>query len=345
MEAHGNLKNEISTRSHSPLGNRKIHDFHKCFDSSERINSFHRAPAPGDPFRKQRKTGESMSECFDAFLMVDLSAKKTPSKGLDSVWFCLLEKPGRITLENPRTRHDAFSAIGLILQSMIKDKKRCLVGFDFAFGYPAGFAKALRLSGIPWLKIWEYLFNRIQDRSNNENNRFEIAAEMNRLISNGPGPFWGCPPGEVCASLTRKRPKMSLREDRITDRKIRGPQSIWKLYGNGSVGSQALMGIPYVYRLRFHSSVSDEVRVWPFETGFRSSSGSLITLAEVYPSWLQDSRSGHAVKDARQVRALCQRFFELDQSGDLQRLFAPVSSPPEMDAVQNEEGWILGLLQ
>ena len=32
--------------------------------------------------------------------------------------------------------------------------KRVLIGFDFPFGYPAGFAARLGLSGPPWQGVW-----------------------------------------------------------------------------------------------------------------------------------------------------------------------------------------------
>ena len=52
-----------------------------------------------------------------------------------------------------------------------------LVGFDFPYGYPAGSAAALGLTpDIPaWLGVWREITNRIIDRDDNSNNRFEVA--------------------------------------------------------------------------------------------------------------------------------------------------------------------------
>jgi hypothetical protein len=45
-------------------------------------------------------------------------------------------------------------------------------------------------------------------------------------------------------------------------------QPIWKLFGNGSVGGQALLGIPRLSALRNDEVLEPVFRVWPFETGF-----------------------------------------------------------------------------
>ena len=42
--------------------------------------------------------------------------------------------------------------------------------------------------------MWDLLAQLVDDRDDNANNRFEVAAELNRRVGPGPGPFWGCPP-------------------------------------------------------------------------------------------------------------------------------------------------------
>ena len=74
--------------------------------------------------------------------------------------------------------------------------ERVLLGFDFPFGYPAGFAARLGL-------VRAALARRLgrdrraccDDSEDNRNNRFTIAAEFNRRVSDGCFPFWGCPAG------------------------------------------------------------------------------------------------------------------------------------------------------
>ena len=68
--------------------------------------------------------------------------------------------------------------------------RRVLVGFDFPFGYPAGFAEAV--TGEPRaLALWAHLASLLRDDpATNANNRFEVAAALNAARP-GPGPFWG----------------------------------------------------------------------------------------------------------------------------------------------------------
>ena len=47
--------------------------------------------------------------------------------------------------------------IGDALRQFVAGGERVLVGFDFPYGYPAGFAAALDLTGPPWLAVWRYL--------------------------------------------------------------------------------------------------------------------------------------------------------------------------------------------
>ena len=83
-------------------------------------------------------------------------------------------------------------------------------------------------------------------------------------------------------------------------------QPIWKLYGNGSVGSQALVGIPHLTALRNDPVLAPVSSVWPFETGLRRLPSRncrdwLILHAEIYPSLVAVETTGE-VKDRAQVR-------------------------------------------
>ena len=80
-------------------------------------------------------------------------------------------------------------------------------------------------------------------------------------------------------------------------------QPIWKLYGNGSVGSQALLGIPYLTALRNDPVLASVSRGWPFETGLGALPGRpkrdcLIVHAEIYPSLVPNQTTEGEVKDA-----------------------------------------------
>jgi precorrin-8X/cobalt-precorrin-8 methylmutase len=289
---------------------------------------------------------------FDAYLMVDWSASSTPAKGSDSIWYCLVKRTDGKTsieeLENPATRGDAVSQIRYLLRTLTRCERRVLVGFDFPFGYPSGFASALGLNGLPWRCVWDELTRRIVDGNENINNRFAVASDLNRMLGNGP--FWGCPESKRTPTLNpTKTYAGALAEKRITD--VANMQPVWKLYGNGSVGSQALLGIPTVCGLRDHPLLAPEARVWPFETGLRplgsrESTEWLILFAEIYPSLVPIQPTAGEVKDAAQIRTIAMHFAVLDEAGQLAPLFEgpPNLTPAERGRVEREEGWTLGVM-
>jgi hypothetical protein len=292
---------------------------------------------------------------FDAYLMVDWSASSRPVTGGDSVWYCLVVRTGDkhsvVALENPATRHRAAAEINDILRGLARREQMALVGFDFPYGYPAGFAATLGLTDTPrWLGVRREIASRIVDRDDNSNNRFEVAGDLNRRISGGCYPFWGCPQRRESTTMSRtKGGPGHLAEKRLTD--IGNMQPIWKLFGNGSVGSQALLGIPHLTALRNDRVLSPASRVWPFETGFGAlPSGPkrdyLIVHAEIYPSLLPIQPAAGEVKDAVQVRTMAAHFAALDDARQLSTLFAGPAylTPEDGERVEQEEGWTLGVL-
>jgi hypothetical protein len=263
---------------------------------------------------------------FDSYIALDWSASSVPKHGRDSIWLC---DAGREP-ENPSTRAEATARV----RELLLRGGRTLVGFDFPFGYPRGFADLVAPGPQPaWRRVWNLLRERIRDDDRNANNRFEVAASLN----GGTGPFWGCPTSRRQTTLTSKRtctyPHRGLAEWREVDRRTRGVQSVWKLYGAGSVGSQALTGIPRVAALR------DELvdaRVWPFETGFAVPDARVV-FVEIWPGLVPPER--HAVRDAGQVAGVVRAWAERDADGRLAELFAPADAPTH---AAHEEGWIFG---
>lgn len=135
--------------------------------------------------------------------MVDWSASSTPKRGADSVWWCEVSDGVNLrNLHNPSTRAQACEEILAALLANVEANQRVLVGFDFPYGYPSGWAKALGLSGAPWGSTWNDLSERIQDAVDNRNNRFQVAADLNKCASGGPFPFWGCPNSVACQMLS-----------------------------------------------------------------------------------------------------------------------------------------------
>jgi hypothetical protein len=290
---------------------------------------------------------------FSAYVIVDWSAAAKPTTGADSVWIGVLKRDVRFRLAfesfNTPTRAEAEKRLNGLLDDFKKRSEKALVGFDFPLGFPRGFAQALKLPGdAPWRAAWDQVDKMVKDKADNTNNRFGVASEINRRLTGGPFPFWGCPPRDTLTTLQPKKQQPhgpdDLPEFRHAD-VAADAASIWKLYYNGSVGGQAILGMPVVRRLR----QARAAKAWPFETGFKTLTeadldGVDLVLAEVYPSLIKGAALPGEVKDLTQVRTTAEHFARLDEAGKLGEVFGPpkgTAADVVLDA-EREEGWILG---
>jgi precorrin-8X/cobalt-precorrin-8 methylmutase len=299
-----------------------------------------------------------MGTLFTGYLIVDWSANKSPKTGKDSIWWCHLQwEAGTLVLadvQNPATRLAAIQQIKAILLRYKDSQQRLLLGMDFAYGYPRGLAANIAAGeSPPWLAVWRYLSELIEDSPRNANNRFEVAAQMNRRLSGSAAPFWGCPESKQSRYLSMRKPKGEagtlFSEFRLAEQG-NPTHSVWKLCYPGAVGSQVLMGLPYLYHLRTDPELGRVSRVWPFETGLRplqesDLTGTNILHAEIYPSLVAVSTKPGEIKDRLQVIALAEYFADLDYKNELGRLFAGRRhvAEEERQIIEREEGWILGV--
>lgn len=288
---------------------------------------------------------------FQAYVMVDWSAAAKPVTGPDSIWVGVLKRNVRFQMafeaHNPATRAEAESVLNNVLDDLQRKSERVLVGFDFPLAFPRGTGAALNLEGEPWRALMDFVAREVKDKPNNANNRFQVGAKMNRLMTGEAFPFWGAPERDAQTMLSTKRPREhkpgDLPEFRLCEQAIKGPTPIWKLYYQGSVGAQTLTGLPVIKRLRDARSV----KLWPFETGWRPLApgdleGADGLFAEIYPSMFGAKPAGREVKDEAQVRGACERFNALDEKGQLAALFGPAKDDERREIVEREEGWILG---
>lgn len=236
-----------------------------------------------------------------------------------------------------------------MLVQLCRGGSTTLLGVDVVLGYPTGTAAALGLPSPPWSSMWARLETSIVDDERNVNNRFVVASRLNEELGGGPGPFWGCPPSAATATLTPTRPQWegAVATWRLVEQQLRDaghrPFSAWQLLGAGSVGSQSLVAIPVLERLR--RRWPDRVEVWPFTTGLRSPAlapGSVV-IAEIWPSLADVPTTGHHVRDARQVVAVARWLAELDRAGGLEAAFRPPLPAAAAKMVVDEEGWVLGV--
>lgn len=288
-----------------------------------------------------------MARRFGAYLMVDWSAAAVPATGKNSIWVAFGTPHVRV-VRNPATRHAAMALILRLLRTCLAQRRRVLVGFDFPFGFPAGCAARLGLRPKLWRSVWRELARVFADTPNNGNRRFHEAAGLNRRLG-GKGPFWGRPQGAAVPGLSPRKPatdwaRLGFAERRHTDRRpaTRSAKSIWQLAYNGSVGSQAMLGMKRLRTLREHPALARKIAVWPFEKIRRS---TRVVLAEVWPSlpaWRVDPTT-HAPKDRAQVVGVVKRLAALDGAARLTPLFAPRWTPEERRAACREEAWIFGV--
>lgn len=299
-----------------------------------------------------------MSPLFDSYLIVDWSANSTPKTGKDSIWWCLLQRDAaghyHLEVNNPSTRHQALVQIQEILRSYAGTYKKILVGFDFCYAYPAGLAGCLEGEGQPsWRKIWKYLAKAIEDDEANRNNRFEVAGTLNAQLTGDVGPFWGCPASKASEYLLATKPRgdqaQRFAEFRLTELG-NSTLSVWQLAYAGSVGSQVLLGLPYLYKLITAPDLIPVTMVWPFDTGLRELTatdlvGCNILHAEIYPSMIQVRPAEDEIRDEAQVKELAGYYADQDVKGRLSLMFAGRSSltGAQRKIVELEEGWILGI--
>jgi hypothetical protein len=298
-----------------------------------------------------------VARLFNAYVIVDWSAASKPTTGADSIWVGVLKRDVRFrfTFEshNPATRAAAETLIAGILDDRAKRSERTLIGFDFNLGFPRGLAAALKLpeESPPWLAVWNQIDRMVKDKADNTNNRFGVGSEINRRMTGGPFPFWGVPPKDALTTLQPKKQRThgpgDIPEFRHAELAAKGSSPVWKLYYQGSVGGQAILGIPLVRRLKL--ARGNAFKVWPFETGWKALTeadlaGVDALAVEVYPSLLEVKPLPGEAKDLTQVRTTAEHFARLDEAGKLGALFAPAKDTAAdvvVDA-EREEGWILG---
>jgi len=292
---------------------------------------------------------------FDRVVMVDWSANSTPKRGRDSIWIAVgTPSAGVEHTVNPSTRSLAMSWLVDLLSTTFDE--RVLVGFDFSFGFPAGFAPAL--TGEPhagWREVWDWLAAHISDDDRNSNDRFDVMARVNERLEAavGTAPFWGYPGRSRLDALPRRRPGTyePFAEFRIVERRLRAagfrPFSAWQLAYNGSVGSQTLLGLRALRHLDARHELHERLRFWPFDTGLGAHSARLdagaVLVAEVWPSMISPAADTHAVRDAAQVITLVRHVMHLDATGGLEAWFDPVLADDDARSVLTEEGWTLGV--
>jgi len=306
-----------------------------------------------------------VARLFDAYIIADWTAAEGKKLGEQTLWVGVAKRDVRFRLytetHNVATRAEGEVLIADLLAEHRKRGDRVLVGFDFDFGFPAGTAARLKLDGRPWEAMGKFLAANVVDKADNTNNRYQVAAKMNRLMTDQPWPFWGAPASQAQRWLTTTKPPegsgADIPEFRATELAARKdklpPKSVWQMHGAGAVGGLTLLGVPMVRRLL--DKLGASAAVWPFNTGWRELTEADVEplsalVVEVWPAMFDAKRkiNGEGVKEYKtqaQVRTAAEAFAQMDDAGELQKAFAPPKTADEalLAQVENEEGWILGV--
>lgn len=269
---------------------------------------------------------------FDTIVTIDWSGgnARSAKPSADAIWVSVIRDDVQ---EDPQyfPSRQAFEPwiIDLIEGELIATR-RMMLAFDFAFGYPTNAAQRITGSPDP-LDFWDWLDERIID-DQKENNRFDVAGAINAKFE-GIGPYWGNGLQRDIPQLPRKglaREHHGFEEKRVVEQRAKGAFSVWQLSGAGAVGSQVLMGLPVLSRLR--KRFSGKVAVWPFEP-----LDTPITLVEIWPSLYKSSINagpyGHWITDAAQVHVTAQIIRKMSFNALAQTLDVP----------RTNEGWIFGV--
>lgn len=243
----------------------------------------------------------------------------------DAIWSCVVRDGAAGEPQYHRNRGLAEDWLIALVEAELTAGRRLALGFDFPFGYPEGFARALTGTDDP-LQLWDWFEARIED-SPKANNRFDVAGMINRKFG-GTGPFWGNGLKRGIHGLPRRKThyRYPFPERRAVEHLAKGSFTCWQMSGAGSVGGQVMMGLPVLARLR--RRFPGKAAVWPFEALDKP-----VALLEIWPSLTLGKPPEGIIKDAWQV-----------QQCALELARRPVAEQKRLLAVcAPEEGWILGV--
>ena len=300
-----------------------------------------------------------MSRLFDAYVIANWTAAEGKKLGEQSLWIAVAKRDVRMRLKvethNAATRAEGEKLLAEILSDLNRRGDRAMIGFDIPLGFPVGTAARLGVKDPTWSGLWAFLVDNVRDKPDNTNNRYQVAAKMNRLMTDQAWPFWGAPASQAQRWLTTTKPEGGygdMPELRATETAARQgklqPRTVWQMHGAGAVGGHALIGVPAVARLLDRLGPSGAV--WPFGTGWKALTAEDVAplsalVVEVWPPLFPAKAETGEFKTQAQVRVAAETFARMDEKGELAGAFAPPADakPDLVRRVETEEGWILGV--
>ncbi len=166
-------------------------------------------------------------------MAVDWSGRASGAR--KSIWVAEVAEAGLIFLENGRTRTE----VAELVIKRASTNRRFVVGFDFAFSFPAWFLEGHGFESVR--QLWA-----------------AVSLVGEQWLQECIPPFWGRP--------GKRRPDLGGREHfRATDgaaEPIGGvrPKSVFQVGGAGSVGTGSIRGMPILSALS-----KSGFSIWPFD--------------------------------------------------------------------------------
>ncbi|MDP5217485.1 molybdopterin-binding protein [Ruegeria sp. 2205SS24-7] len=266
---------------------------------------------------------------FQTIAMVDWSGGNDtgPKPRKDAIWACVIRAGACEAPIYLRNRARAEVWLGDLIETELAAGRRLMLGFDFPFGYPAGFARSITGTDDP-LTLWEWFADHIEDAPDH-NNRFDLAGQINRRFG-GVGPFWGNGLKRDIVGLPRTKTgyQNPFPDRRAVEELAKGSFTCWQMSGAGAVGGQVMMGLPVLTRLRHR--FAGQIAAWPFEALDKP-----VAFVEIWPSLTLGTSPADRIRDAWQVEHVARDLAGLPAEELTRRL--TVEAP--------EEGWILGVDQ
>ena len=265
---------------------------------------------------------------FDSVVIVDWSAGNDtgPKERKDAIWVGAVLAGVEQQPAYMRNRVVAFEYLQKLTKAEIAANRRLMIGFDFPFAYPKGFAAALGCETNT--EVFDFFSTHLNDTPKG-NDRFRLAGALNAHFA-GDGPFWFNGLKADVPGLPRKKPVSPIhgqKEKRRVEEQTKGTFTCWQMGGTGAVGGQVMTGMAFLSKLR--SAFPKQIAIWPFEPLNKP-----VALVEIWPSLINPAvrTENGAIKDRAQVRLLANAFAQLPT----ERLSAM------LDVETDEEGWILG---
>ena len=183
-------------------------------------------------------------------IAVDWSGAEQDKGQLAGIWVAEAEAGTLVRLRNGLTRDEAIN----MLKREIKLGEAVAIGLDFAFSFPQWYLE--RSLAVSARALWKL-----------------TGCEGERWLRCDTWPFWGRKGSEY--QKCPKNLKYAL-QFRQTEMNLKGktPKSVFKLVGEGQVGTGTIRGLPKLVCLQDAGAP-----IWPFDTP----QPSIPTVIEIYP--------------------------------------------------------------